>query len=209
MELIGGRFASRMKPSLIPPFSRCQPARGMHDDRQQPGGSSVEVTLRRSHLLNLDHLGLITAQCVLDHFPADYPITCGKKWHSFCYFFPAGISVSDLGNATPHQRSYSAGRRCPFGTPPIPVSLSHVGRDRVQYQSGRRGRRYHAPSGGPPDSHATTRDAARCIVSAALAVACPRRPTGPSGVIERPPAAPLIQPVTGLRHPFIPVRTNR
>jgi hypothetical protein len=72
----------------------------------------------------LDQLGLVGSQRALDRSPAECPIMCHKKWHGLCYFFPAGISVSGLGNANAAPAIIAAGRRFPFGTPPIPVSLS-------------------------------------------------------------------------------------
>jgi hypothetical protein len=90
-----------------------------------------------------------------------------RKWHRDCYFFPAGISVSDLGNTNAASAIIPAGRVwLSIGTRPVLFTLNHVGRDPRKEAAGRGRWGFERGTSGGPVSHsafiATTPSALRC-----------------------------------------------
>jgi hypothetical protein len=56
-------------------------------------------------------------------------IICHNGWHDACYFFPAGISVSDLGTINAAPAIHFRWAAFSVGTGPIIITLVCVGRD--------------------------------------------------------------------------------
>jgi hypothetical protein len=144
-------------------------------------------------------------QHVSNRLHAACPITCHNRWHSVCYFFPAGILVSGRGNANAASAIILRWAAFSVWNTGIPRHVySCRSRPQVTTKAAGRGRRLTEPFRWPHlfsiggsriqlfewvYPNGTLRRPSQLKRVGRRRLQQPSGRQGPSGVFERPPAA--------------------